>query len=764
MKAVGELFEAKASNVWDTMTSHSNTAGYRIPNYQRTYDWSDEKISRLMDDCLNGFFYLSQGQRSDSFTFLGTLILVREKNKETSFDGTSLSVVDGQQRLTTLVLMMCSLIEEISAQSHIIPTLPPDVRDWIDEETKFQLDCLFTCAIGEQSGRGKKYPYPRIIRDEDHRGRSIRDTEYRSIISKFLVAFSEYYQKELSTFVPPKMDVGAEYTRFIKNYKSIKSKIAGLSDQSKYDEMDCEYLPASNFQKRDVTDLFEKAAILSNGSQKSRALSFVATDDTVEPLVRLLLFASYLTRCVVLTRVETDDEASAFDIFDSLNTTGEPLTALETLKPRVIHFEKALSGYRGSHSEAAFLKIEENLNDVFAVPDDRQKETKELIVSFALYIEGVKRPKNLSSQRSYLRSTYDKLPASPPLARRRFIGAIADMAEFRRYYWDKDGIAKLAHFHKSNNLDKIQLCVKLIADMNTSLALPILSRYWAQFKRNANEEEFLSALKALTAFIVLRRAATGTTSGIDTVFRSLMSKIPSVGGDPLSAGVEHSRTLLDVPSFKRELIRLLAVRSLGVTNKQSWLDKVVEIPLADQSIPLARFLLLAAAHHAAVDDKDVGLWTRDNIRPSDETDYLNFRKWTDGKYSTLEHVAPDSNPVKGWDEAIYRSTYTKHTLGNLVLLPQKENSSVGNVGWPKKKLFYLAMTEKTIDGQQARFNEAQAAGFEFKKKTQKLLSEGDRLQLLNPIRDVEDWSAEFIKKRTNNIANLAWDSVAAWLF
>ena len=85
--------------------------------------------------------------------------------------------------------------------------------------------------------------------------------------------------------------------------------------------------------------------------------------------------------------------------------------------------------------------------EVFSSSDDRQKETKELLVSFALYIDGYKLSKDLSPQRSYLRSSYDKISASSSRSRRRFIAAIADMSEFRRNYWDKDGIEKLAVFH-----------------------------------------------------------------------------------------------------------------------------------------------------------------------------------------------------------------------------------------------------------------------------------------------------------------------------
>ena len=111
MQSVSDPFKAIADNFENTMTNRNGNVGFRVPEYQRTYDWNEENIKRLLEDCLNGFYYLSQ-TKDKSYTFLGTIILVAEKS-EPSFDGTSLSVVDGQQRLTTLILLYCVLIEEL---------------------------------------------------------------------------------------------------------------------------------------------------------------------------------------------------------------------------------------------------------------------------------------------------------------------------------------------------------------------------------------------------------------------------------------------------------------------------------------------------------------------------------------------------------------------------------------------------------------------------------------------------------------------------
>ena len=139
-------FTAKAENFENTMTNYSGNVGFRVPEYQRTYDWSEENIKRLLEDCLNGFYYLSNSNNK-SYTFLGTIILVAEK-PEPSFDGTSLSVVDGQQRLTTLILLCCALVEELSLRENDAHHLQDPTIGWIEQEIEYIRERLFDCVIG----------------------------------------------------------------------------------------------------------------------------------------------------------------------------------------------------------------------------------------------------------------------------------------------------------------------------------------------------------------------------------------------------------------------------------------------------------------------------------------------------------------------------------------------------------------------------------------------------------------------------------------
>ena len=113
MKKAKDLFEALATSPLEMAMLEEGRVGFSIPEYQRQYDWSENNIVRLYCDALNGFARTSESGDANAFTFLGTLILVKEENKEEDFGGLSFAVVDGQQRLTTLSLFACALSETL---------------------------------------------------------------------------------------------------------------------------------------------------------------------------------------------------------------------------------------------------------------------------------------------------------------------------------------------------------------------------------------------------------------------------------------------------------------------------------------------------------------------------------------------------------------------------------------------------------------------------------------------------------------------------
>ena len=50
------VFETEAVNYLRIMTRQNNTVGFKIPEYQRPYNWHKGHLKRLLEDCINGFY------------------------------------------------------------------------------------------------------------------------------------------------------------------------------------------------------------------------------------------------------------------------------------------------------------------------------------------------------------------------------------------------------------------------------------------------------------------------------------------------------------------------------------------------------------------------------------------------------------------------------------------------------------------------------------------------------------------------------------
>ena len=75
---------------------NDNKCNYIIPIYQRNYAWGDNEISSLLQDIKNA---CEKNKEQDKNYYIGSLVVYRRENDD-------FEVIDGQQRLTTLTLIM----------------------------------------------------------------------------------------------------------------------------------------------------------------------------------------------------------------------------------------------------------------------------------------------------------------------------------------------------------------------------------------------------------------------------------------------------------------------------------------------------------------------------------------------------------------------------------------------------------------------------------------------------------------------------------
>lgn len=104
---------------------------YRIPAYQRPYSWEsmgksdrDSQVVQLWDDLWDFF---EDNQQTNREYFLGSMVIIEEADKLRTFE-----VIDGQQRLTTLLLLFaairCFLLE---LQQRSVEAANTPTQKWI---------------------------------------------------------------------------------------------------------------------------------------------------------------------------------------------------------------------------------------------------------------------------------------------------------------------------------------------------------------------------------------------------------------------------------------------------------------------------------------------------------------------------------------------------------------------------------------------------------------------------------------------------------
>lgn len=83
----------------------SSDFDYSIPSYQRPYAWTEVQAGELFSDLFDFFT-----KEKDDTYFLGSIVLIKEEGKPHA------EVIDGQQRLTTLTILLAALTTQFSGE------------------------------------------------------------------------------------------------------------------------------------------------------------------------------------------------------------------------------------------------------------------------------------------------------------------------------------------------------------------------------------------------------------------------------------------------------------------------------------------------------------------------------------------------------------------------------------------------------------------------------------------------------------------------
>ena len=758
MKQISDIFKAHPTSAADFMRERGQ--GFYVPAYQRQFSWGKMNIERLFDDVSHGIHQLIQ--REDATTFIGTLITIHDTDYATvdpivrgQVPGRVMTVIDGQQRLTTLLLINVALHNELHMRHMRFrdkrtndPALcpPSDVNTWIhDHSVETLSELIETIEENMSHGDGDYQYYPRMIRAyEDRWSRRASEARYASEIASLLHHYGAHVRATpTKPFRPPDTSISASYTlirttlrRAIALGTHTEIEFPPTSDLGRSD-----YLGQTLFNDRFPDDMLQ-VLIDPEGSG-------------FQELFRLLIFARFVLHRVAITVVIARSEDYAFDMFESLNTTGEPLTAFETFKPRVIR-EEGYGDYQSSESERYMRHVETYLGN-FTTAHSRQRPTNDLLIPFALAESGSRLSKRLSDQRRYLKDSYESLEQERKLG---FLRQMAHTALLLQDTWDTStrppaGPA-LSGTPELSGQEK--LCLDVLQSAKHSIAIAPLSRFYSA-KLEGHDVSIGCAAQATTAFFGLWRGAMGSTAGIEDKYRTLMARGSEDHSIPPLARQNSARSGHPVPSIEslRAYFRL-QLEEKGLGTRKDWVQAAMKIPVYSVSKPLTRLLLLAAIHDTIEDPESPGLVKKAR---GGRLSLLNYDSWADDANITVEHIAPQ-NPAEStdWRDSLYAQPETVDQIGNLLLLPRARNTSLSNRSWTDKRAIYRILSAQSFDEADAAFENAKRLGVNV---TRDILDE-TYLPLTAGVAVFDGfWDVDIVEQRSERLLSLAWDRLAPWL-
>jgi len=771
------VFNSEPKSLFDTVSD----AGlcFYLPAYQRPYSWNNKNIERVFEDVIHGIE--NSIRNEDAITFIGTLLTIHDTKFETivphkkgEVPSKVMLVIDGQQRLTTMLLIMTVLHDHLKNneeklnrnlnklqklnQQEIQEKSNEEINnlEWILDKLTQEVANLRYFSTDTNSNRDKVYRwYPKLIRAyKDCWSKVEVGAEYESPIARYLHQYNKHVLQcqETEKYLPFSYQVNKEHPEYdshqivLKNLITIRSKIKKICGCSS--DANEENLPSitdlakgkfgSSFQF-DIPD-----ALLKNIEDEENKL--------INETLKLIVFSKYLLQRVCVTYVTVTDETYAFDMFEALNTTGEPLTSIETFKPKVIE-EEGLSNFESSESKKYFDIIDSHLDSI-SDANKKHKQTTRLMLAFALSETGEKISKHISDQRRYLIDSYRD---QSPEVKKGFVKNLAFITKFYYDEWDQQDPKILNNQNDEANI--IRLCLDVLRESKHEITVPLIARFYnllIDTQQNQYKEELLYCLKSIVAFFVLWRASHQSTAGIDTVYRDILR----IGEPKLGISSFSRRGTQDGISAKTLslIFREKLMKKLNTTEddfKTKWLQSATKIPVYSISKPLSRIMMLAAFHDTCPDRLTKG-FIEAGTRGSNTM--LSWHKWSlfsiEDKL-TIEHVAPQEMTDE-WDSSLFENQELIHSIGNLTILPASTNSSASNKSWNEKKKYFHTLCQENKQQKDKLLKD-------LPEKQKRILSNSQYLGYLEPLSQVEDWNADFIMARSKNLLSFVWDRFEPWL-
>ena len=164
---------------------------FAIPEYQRPYAWTTDQIQTLFDDLVE----YTSGEEKDSTYFLGTIVAYENDENEQE-------IIDGQQRITSLFLLLRALYSKLSSMSETLQSKnfmrQIEAAMWEQDELTAEVDFEKVLIVSRVVGEEENNIFTNIlVTGETEKGR--KDT-YSENYKLFVDLIEDYASKEPELF------------------------------------------------------------------------------------------------------------------------------------------------------------------------------------------------------------------------------------------------------------------------------------------------------------------------------------------------------------------------------------------------------------------------------------------------------------------------------------------------------------------------------------------------------------------------------------
>lgn len=771
-----DIFKAEPQSVFDVICKRKTT-GFYMPAYQRPYSWEESHIRDLFSDCENVFRNLLDSH--DAIIFLGSILSVddsialtiyplvkRDKPEEIKL------IIDGQQRLSTLMLIILCINERLRI---LLPSLKKAINSEQDEEIKDVLDELrqvvsqleidTSNTVVETTAEHEVYKYlPKIIRSQvDCWGRSEKNALYDSPIAELLYMYQRHIMEQRDNSVFKPLDLSLMSTsakRVVNNVKEIRKQLDCVQKGFQFQFPDSETEEKINIS--DLVDVETLDVCLDFPVDKNLALVAESYPKVAE-VIYIAVFAKFLLHRVCLTYVEVNNESYAFDMFEALNTTGEPLTAIETFVPKAIEFigKKRKEGAPEEELEAA-MDVLNSITERFEnIIDSKEKnlKTKALILAFVRAFEGKVKVTSLRDQRDAMLKSYENCDYD---LKGVYLSQLATSANFLFDHWQVvvPNVGKLVD---SRVLDISNLCLRYLVDMKHDIVQSLLIQFVLideKFEATGTEHsDFAKVLKSVTAFSVLWRAMSGGADGIDAVYKKLHER--GVNADQKGFTLGHGSLTSDRFNpdiinqfFREELVnKIITKGSPKDTVDEKWLDicSKQQILTKPKSI---KMLLLAGLHGVELEGVD------HQISNKLSTDFLTTTMWELISRKNAIKKVFNGGSTEGWGDEEIANPEIYNKIGNVLIDVRDGVSCSNSPSWYNLKQHLLqALANDTINDIEDILSSECHISEHAKCHASVLMLE----KKFGDITFADKWGKQQIDERSSLLLSNAWRNLTKWL-